>query len=125
MERESAQGDASYASETRGSQTRESRRGNSRRGNHRRGNHVAKVPQTRGSRPAFKSGHEENTDAGISSASCRYERDTDAGMDFALRRYKNAKAALRSCLDAGVRSASTERKRETGKDDFVGGGVIW
>ena len=73
-----------FESETRGSQTRESQTRESRRGNSRRGNHVAKVPQTRGSRPAFKSGHEENTDAGIISA---------------LRRYKNAKAALDRCQE--------------------------
>ena len=80
-----------------------------RRGGRRRGSRVAgitdagiadaKVPQTRGSRPAFKSGHEENTDAGIISVSCRHERDTDAGLDSALRRYKNAKAALNRCQE--------------------------
>ena len=29
-----------------------------------------KFPQTRGSRPTFKLGHEKNTDADVSSASC-------------------------------------------------------
>ena len=73
-----------FESETRGSQTRESHRGISKRRNHRRGSRVAWEPQTRGSRPAFKSGHEENTDTVIISVSCRHERDTDAGMDLSL-----------------------------------------
>ena len=64
----------------------------------RRGSRIAKMPRTRGSRPAFKSGHED-TDAGIISASCRHERDTDAGLNSALRRYKNAKAALNRCQE--------------------------
>jgi len=32
-------------------------------------------------------------------------------MGSALRRYKNAKAALRDCLDAGVRSALAIKQR--------------
>ena len=83
MEGESAQGDAGLESETRGSQTRESRRRDSRRGNHRRGSRVAKIPQTRGSRPAFKSGHEENADAVEDSASRQHEEITDAGISSA------------------------------------------
>ena len=39
------------------------------RGNHKRGSRVVKTPQTRGSRPAFKSGHEGNADAVVRSAS--------------------------------------------------------
>ena len=38
-----------------------------RRGGHRRGSRVAKMPQTRGSTPAFKSGHEKNADVGSAS----------------------------------------------------------
>ena len=34
-----------------------------RRGGRRRGSRVAQRPQTQGSRPAFKQGHEENADA--------------------------------------------------------------
>jgi len=51
------------------SETRELRRRNSRRGYHKRGSRVAKVPQTRGSRPVFKSGRGENADADVGSAS--------------------------------------------------------
>ena len=40
-----------------------------RRGSRRRGSRVAKAPQMRGSRLAFKSGHEENADADVGSAS--------------------------------------------------------
>ena len=53
-----------------------------RRGNRRRGSRVStdagvadagvalrRFPQTRGSRPTFKQGHEKNVDAGMSSAS--------------------------------------------------------
>ena len=40
-----------------------------RRGGRRRGSRVAKMPQTRGSKPAFKSGREENADAVVGSAS--------------------------------------------------------
>ena len=45
---------------------------------------------------------------------------TDAGLSSAPRQYRNAKAALRNCLDAGVRSASAinrekERDRERGR----------
>ena len=40
-----------------------------RREGRRRGSRVAQMPQTRGSRPAFKSGHEENADADVGSAS--------------------------------------------------------
>ena len=62
MEREYVQGERvctggrEFESETRGSQTRGSRC-------------INKFPQTRGSRPAFKSGHEENADANVGSAS--------------------------------------------------------
>ena len=39
------------------------------RGNHRRRSRVVRTPQTRGSRPAFKSGHEGNADAAVGSES--------------------------------------------------------
>ena len=40
-----------------------------RREGRRRGSRVAQLPQTWGSRPAFKSGREENSDAVVGSAS--------------------------------------------------------
>ena len=49
-EREYAQGRCGFESETRGFA-------------------LHKCPQTQGSRPAFKSGHEENADADVGSAS--------------------------------------------------------